>query len=329
MFQNNQAKNGPKRAAFGDVSNTANLVRGNRDDSAVGRNLSKVSEKPLLAAPEKKPTVLSQPAQRPMTVSGIKGLLNSATNPNPTEVSGKQAGAPQAPADARKALNKRGNIYRDHVQQLPETTSKETTSEVAQDKGPESRPLPASMQQDNVKETMPKSAPQHDFASTDDHSALAADESGEAKGHEDDCKVHGEYGAHEQYGTVPETHEQVRGSKYLHESLTLPQPACDQMNAQSEPEEYWDEDDYENEEDDGYVTARSYRSRGDNTTGGATTVLFPRYNNQVRRELALAKQIVEATRTAEDVEDELWDTSMMAEYNDEIFDYIREQEVSS
>lgn len=95
----------------------------------------------------------------------------------------------------------------------------------------------------------------------------------------------------------------------------------------SEPEEYWDDEEEDNYDEEGYVTARSYRSRGENTTGAATTILFPKVNQKVRRELAAAKQLVEATRTAEDIEDECYDTSMVAEYGDEIFGYMRELEV--
>jgi hypothetical protein len=110
------------------------------------------------------------------------------------------------------------------------------------------------------------------------------------------------------------------------DSLELVHARSDHGAAPSEPEEYWDDD--EDYEDDGYVTARSYRSRSENTTGGATTVLFPKYNQKARREIALAKQLVESSRTSEDIEDELWDTSMVAEYGDEIFQYMREMEVS-
>jgi hypothetical protein len=96
----------------------------------------------------------------------------------------------------------------------------------------------------------------------------------------------------------------------------------------SEPEEYWEEEEEEELYDEqGYTTAHSYRSRGDNTTGGATTVLFPKVTNKVKKELALAKDIVESSRTAEEIEDEQWDTSMVAEYGDEIFHYMRELEV--
>lgn len=97
--------------------------------------------------------------------------------------------------------------------------------------------------------------------------------------------------------------------------------------AQVEREEYWDEEEDETYEEDGYVTARSFRSKGDNTTGGGTTVLFPQMNQKARREIAAAKQLVEATRTPEEVEDECYDTSMVAEYGDDIFEYMRQLEV--
>lgn len=95
----------------------------------------------------------------------------------------------------------------------------------------------------------------------------------------------------------------------------------------SEPEEYWDEEE-ENYEEDGYVTARSFKSRSD-TTNGATTVLFPKFNQKIRKELASAKELVESTRTVEDINEETWDTSMVAEYGDEIFQYMRDLEVST
>lgn len=96
---------------------------------------------------------------------------------------------------------------------------------------------------------------------------------------------------------------------------------------QIEQEEYWDEEDEGNYEEEGYVTARSFRSRGDNTTGGATTVLFPQMNQRARKEISAAKQLVDATRSPEEIEDESYDTSMVAEYGDEIFEYMRQLEL--
>lgn len=98
----------------------------------------------------------------------------------------------------------------------------------------------------------------------------------------------------------------------------------------SEPEEYWDEEeDDENYVEDGYVTARSYRSRGENTTSGATTVLFPKANLKTRKELANATALMDAAKAAGELDDETWDTTMVAEYGDEIFQYMRELEVNS
>ena len=98
-----------------------------------------------------------------------------------------------------------------------------------------------------------------------------------------------------------------------------------------EPEEYWDDDaEEENYDEEGYVTARSsrsYRSRGDNTTSGATTVLFPKPSQRTQKELAVAKAFMEAAKAAEEVDDETWDTTMVAEYGDEIFQYMMELEV--
>ncbi|RYP48955.1 hypothetical protein DL768_005227 [Monosporascus sp. mg162] len=88
----------------------------------------------------------------------------------------------------------------------------------------------------------------------------------------------------------------------------------------------YDEDYYD---DQGYTTAHSNRSRGDNTTGGATTVMFPpKLSKKDAAELETAKQIVESKRTDEEVEEEAWDVSMVAEYGDEIFDYMRELEMT-
>ena len=108
---------------------------------------------------------------------------------------------------------------------------------------------------------------------------------------------------------------------------TLPDMPAPPMAA--EVEECWEEEDDEDEiyDEQGYTTAHSYRSRGDNTTGGVTTVLFPKITNKSKKELADAQVLVESCRTAEDIEDELYDVSMVAEYNEDIFEYMRELEV--
>ncbi len=98
-----------------------------------------------------------------------------------------------------------------------------------------------------------------------------------------------------------------------------------------EPEEYWDEEEEPEQEElydeQGYTTAHSYRSHGDNTTSGPTTLLAPNVTADVRAELEMAKDCVLQNQTEEEVEEEAWDVSMVAEYGDEIFGYMRELEV--
>lgn len=95
----------------------------------------------------------------------------------------------------------------------------------------------------------------------------------------------------------------------------------------SEPEEYWEEDAVESYDEEGYVTARSFKSRTDNTTGNATTVLFPKVTQKTKKEISAAKDLVERSKTVEELEDEAWDTTMVAEYGDDIFGYMKELEV--
>lgn len=93
-------------------------------------------------------------------------------------------------------------------------------------------------------------------------------------------------------------------------------------------EEYWDElDEDEPYDDQGYTTAHSYRSRGDLTGSGPTVMLGPRFTEAIEHELEIARHYVEANRTPEDIEDDIWDVCMVAEYGDDIFEYMRELEV--
>ncbi|KAM0518613.1 hypothetical protein ACHAPE_004377 [Trichoderma viride] len=98
----------------------------------------------------------------------------------------------------------------------------------------------------------------------------------------------------------------------------------------SEADEYWDEDEDEDDgyddHDQGYTTAHSTRSR-DMTLANATTMLAPRVSSRVQRELDEARIEVEQTITREEVDEELWDVSMVAEYGEEIFEYLRELEI--
>lgn len=97
----------------------------------------------------------------------------------------------------------------------------------------------------------------------------------------------------------------------------------------SEPEEYWDEEEDEDQGDEqGYVTAHSTKSRAESTTGAATTVVLPVFTSRERELLEIAEKDVINKITPQELEDDMYDISMVAEYSDEIFEYMRELEVS-
>lgn len=90
------------------------------------------------------------------------------------------------------------------------------------------------------------------------------------------------------------------------------------------------DDDYDEDYEEELYEGSQTVTRGgvtDNTTGGTTVVLCPKHTAKTLREIEEARQVVESTRTAEDIEDDQWDTSMVAEYGDEIFEYMRTLEV--
>jgi hypothetical protein len=100
-----------------------------------------------------------------------------------------------------------------------------------------------------------------------------------------------------------------------------------QPRATSHAPSSYEVDDVEDALDsDGYTTARSWGLSGD-LTNGHTTVFNPRCTEKVQAELDAAAAHVLATRSVDDIEEEYWDTSMVAEYGDEIFSYMHELEV--
>ena len=360
-----------KRTAFGDVSNTANTLRPSKDDSVLnGKTGYDVTEKSILLQEQKKPTALLRPAQRPLNVSGLKGMLSHATNSNNT-VASKQPLVETQPAtlaNTRKALTKRNTtIFKDSaplpVEQpvndlskaLPSTSSLAPvhrdlvprSQEIHLGLSTEPQPAPSTTQNNldttaydachvlsNPIETSDGTAPlRSDGVYIDDNGEVVV------------CNYTDETDHVENRAPIPvdghvvsavdnKVLEQINAGvtrDALSERQEIGVTTKHALPPLSEPEEYWDDEEetVENYDDEGSTIARSLKSRGDNTTGGATTILFPKVNLKVKKEIAAAKELVEGTRTAEDIEDETWDTSMVAEYGEEIFDYMRELEVSA
>lgn len=365
-----------KRTAFGDVSNTVNTLRPSKDDSVIGnKGQCEGAEKLAPLQQEKKAAALLRPAQRPLTIAGLKGLLSNATQttarahvPIPAPVKQPLAGDPQpAPsvnqaANTRKGLNKRSTApLKDEVAALyenPEVDSRKPLPLIAPQAPVHHEPLPQPPQQSPVEEpalrktsskatAIPEARdeatdqPALSYSSTEPATlrsdGVYIDDNGHLQVYQfdEDLEAPQDLYHHLSNGVaLPEEVESRSKIQALAKLKSEHKPQLQQSQDQkrelaviSEPEEYWDDEEDENYDEEGYVTARSYRSRGENTTSGATTVLFPKMNLKTKKELAAAKALMEAARAADEVDDETWDTTMVAEYGDEIFQYMRELEV--
>jgi len=328
-----------KRTAFGDVSNTAKNISAAHDDlETVGKNNGyDVLEKP--SVPQENAAFL-RPAQRPL--AGLKGFLGNNSIVNTTAAPSLAAKASlveaQQPLVKTRTLSKRTTtIYKDSAV-LDSNQSSQLTALSASNINAPVAPVHQSLGPRQHKSQPQLKADQAPLRRTQSRVIETSVEVSQEEpvpiesNHQDGPeKLSNETGEHKQK-TAEDIHRENQQAEELAIQL---RKELDRQDRQlpppplvSEPEEYWEEEEEEELYDEqGYTTAHSYRSRGDNTTGGATTVLFPKVTNKVKKELAMAKDIVENSRTAEEIEDEAWDTSMVAEYGDEIFQYMRELEV--
>ncbi|KAK7188119.1 cyclin [Paraphaeosphaeria sporulosa] len=291
---------GAKRTVFADVSNVTRAVA--KDDIQVGKSKQLVIKDTAIVSAKElaKPNTLLRPAQRP---------LNTKTNGT---AASEPAAAPVTkpviePTQTRKALLKKATtVFREtHADPAPEVATTKPAAELLHDNvRVEQAPV-----QPVTKETTRR---QHDSVPVE-HQRLVEASTTETR------HAHAHVEIQERFEYVDALEERA---------LVMEKERNDELAKLHVPneEEYWDEDDEEYFEADGYTTARSIRSRGDNTTGGVTLVLAPRVTTKSKRELEAARLFVEANKTQEDVEDEQWDTSMVAEYGDEIFEYMHSLE---
>jgi hypothetical protein len=292
------AKNGARRA-FGDVSNTKDMNRASRDDTALaGKPAAKQDIKP----------VLSQPAQRPMSMSGLKGVLNTVTA-KPTNPAGK--------AQPAVKNNKRNNvIFRDQLEPVVEKStkesvnakesSKETTYE--ERKRDLARPETAQAQIDTDK-----------AAWTEEQNLKEENPRQEAqlKSYLD----HGRTSPIYSDTTISDTEE---AKDDLRDEGKVDLKSVAEVNP--DPEAEAEVEEWEDAEEDHAVPA--FPSRTENTTGGTTTIIYPKITAVTKREMLRAKEMVESSRSEEDVLEDFYDSSMVAEYSSEIFLHLRTKEVS-
>lgn len=375
MLQAGGLKVAAKRTAFGDVSNTVNVSRPSKDDSVIGgKGGYSITEKAVTTLQDKKTTSFLRPAQRPFSVGGVKGLLNTVTNSmNPPLVKQplvelqQSLQPPSQAANTRKIVTKKSTaVFKDaalaqleqaaldlqkpllsavplapvHREVLPRQQQKHTE----EPQGPQPQLTRKQSKQLSELEfqeaTVEPSAVQ---ASSEEPPVLRSDgiyidEQGQVHLYDYEAPVeHVDVAGPVEKEVVVTAEIPKQDMRTVLDPILANQPASAHIEpahkstlaAVSEPEEYWDDDGEENYDEEGYATARSFRSRGENITGGATTVLFPKFNQKARREIAAAKDLIEGSKTAEELEDEAWDTTMVAEYGEEIFGYMKDLEVYS
>ena len=377
MVHTGNLKAAAKRTAFGDLSNTTIASRPSKDDSAIDAKAEySVAEKPFQLAQDKKATSLLRPAQRPLTVSGLKGLLSTVTTSN--SLTTKQplleiqpSIQPAAPtANSRKVVTKRSNaVFKDRGVTLA-TQPVLNPQKLAPSAAPVapvhhdliSRAIPCQPSQPEIQEKSQAIAKltENKYAVDPEPQQHAAEPLIVPEIFEDLAAIRSDGIYIDDKGEV-RVYQYMDGNDYPEDQVNVPDdgvalpaemrkamadaefgqlleaklkqaepvPVQKQKLAPvSEPEEYWDDEEEEgNYDEEGYVTARSYKSRGDNTTSGATTVLFPKLSQKVKKEIASAKKLIEGSKTKEDIDDEAWDTTMVSEYGTEIFSYMRDLEV--
>ncbi|KAL8735919.1 MAG: hypothetical protein Q9166_000481 [cf. Caloplaca sp. 2 TL-2023] len=360
-----------KRTAFGDLSNTANISKPSKDDMAIPlKGHSTVAEKPIAILPqERKSTALLRPAQRPLSVSGLKSLLHNVSGttsqaPSKQPLEAQQSIQPtiQQTNTKKLASKKSTTVFKDTTGNHPVGTKTDSN-----DLLPSIGPLPPvhhqlphvqhhQLEQLSEKQATPvesrsllledpKAAdpveeppsvlPTSEEAAPFRSDGIYIDNNGEVRQYifKDDTEATED---REELPVGKAAPAEIAKTQSTDELDKILDPHRDQVRAEiavlqklapvSEPEEYWDEEEG-NYEEEGYVTARSFKSRGENTTNGVTTVLLPKVTQKIKRELAAAKELVESTRTPEEIDDETWDTSMVAEYGEEIFGYMRDLEI--
>jgi G2/mitotic-specific cyclin 3/4 len=367
MAAANQLKAGTKRTAFGDLSNLSHQTRPSKDDSLLpAKSTVQITSKPVPAA-DKKAAPLTRPAQRPMSVSNLKSFLTGGSYSQSQETVSKPSVDPVVQPQAvnsRKVLSKRNTtIFRDTqpalstVVEAPlhdlisiQRPSNASTKYLASIDPPstssislpppvvDSKPVSEPVKEDSVHPVSEASLPGIESVSLESQTLVPSPAKAVAGDPQKitESNITNLIPAVGPVTALPALDAVVKSEERSTTSIAPAELLSDATAEQLADlkdiylpnlEEYQYDEEESVIEEEGYVTARSFHSKSENTTGGVTTLLFPQMNARIRRELKQAADYVEATRSPDEVEDEQYDTSMVAEYGEEIFEYMREKEV--
>lgn len=325
----------PKRTAFGDLSNTARTLAG----ETAAKDVPKTRVKSMVAAVNARDARVQGEKEnsRPPAVNTTKYLSAAPIPAGQSNLNSKPATRGVSLATAKNgAAKKTTAVYCDNKPQnintRPQASSAvdDILSMVDQDfKFPRHYKSQPQLKTDQpLRRTqsryLPKADKLVDLVDEDD-----IDDNVTEAAYEDALEEFSndhEASAEQQ---APVKHEEFHVASHVDPELESRYVDRHHAGATPEPEEYWDEDDDEQDlyDEQGYTTAHSYRSHGDNTTGGVTTLLAPKVTSSTLQELEAARQWVMANMTEEEEQEEAWDTSLVAEYGEEIFEYMRRLEV--
>jgi G2/mitotic-specific cyclin 3/4 len=321
-----------KRTAFADVSNVVKATV--KDDITLGGKMNTTSKDKtsVLVKEILKPAAILKPAQRP--TSGIIHKQKSTFSVLPPVVPPKDEKENEPPRQNKMVTKRATTIFKETTEPIisqshtdpiepharPITTRMDSTSSTSQDlsqteEQPSTNiPLPLPPLREVVttcSNTNISHLPViHHGGPVSCTSHLLPDDPVQPAGQLQNANVNN--------SNYVDALEHQQGASTTQSQTYLPEPT----------QEYWEEEEQEYYDVD-YTTGRSLRVKGDNTTGSLTTrIIAPFVSAAADREIASAKALVEASRTTDDIEDEMWDTSMVAEYAEEIFAYMKEKEVS-
>lgn len=354
LVQNGGARNGTKRTAFADISNVTKGSQLAKDDLLLAGKTYDPT-KPMvdrIAKPiaprqnsypleESKTTALSKPAHRPLSVAGLRGILSNVTNAVTHSSSHKfTTNNTQEETNIRKPRN--AAIGGDKITSIAEELSTTVPPHGCMDSS--EGPPDGTVAEQGRKSQLPI---KHMVPSADTiENSVAVQTSSTTQ--RDLTRTTSEDDYHDTYLHLIDENRHEPALEYAtdfepvqtYDSRLLSDAGllhCDkdvvgdyiaQIMSRQELEDETEEEEDDYYEADGYTTARSLRSRGDNTTGGVTVVLAPRMTAKVQRELVDAKTKMQEAKVSDEFAEESWDTSMVTQYGPEIFAYMGELEVS-
>lgn len=330
---------------FADLSNNARGINVVKDDSIIGQKAAVEVLKETVSQDGASNPPLQRPAQRPLSVSGIKGFFNFTTGQQSQAAKKTQPDVvnslnPQP--QLRRAITKKATTVFRESEPDSQTSSFEGKPAFPNSSGDEVK-----LQKENTSENIrkPEAVVKSEAGTlvtqpTSKGGALTTAAS-------DDIRANGTTLHELSYAELVYSAENVfPGIPPLGPAMpTLIQPhpirPIDKPSGQPKVErrsgssvvavyptvaEQWEDDHYvENDAD--YTTARSLKSRGECTTNPTTIVLAPKMTATAEKELEEATRFVQQSQEATELEeDEAWDTSMVAEYSEEIFSYMRNLE---